>query len=626
VRRLDVPSRARSLDPWATLSSTDGERAARTQLDGLLERAVTPRHGHLPPSADAVLFADESELLACLVGDVLSGAVARRWWWQLILARSSGAPSLPDLLTAHVRAIPGAFDLLVRWRSAPRALERLPARAAGDVLRSLAAAFELPLHGSRLHRTGHPRTSRATAGDDAATPRAPRPVVGAASGPSEPPPWERWIGKDAVPRDLGEPARTLLATGLLLHRHPAAARRGAHLVAVREAVRRADRGRPDGPRTAEEPRPTPTAGGPGRAPREGVAPAPGAPDGSGEAGPVASPSAYHDGETASAAAEPPRGSSHVAAGGTTGAPDSAAVPPPDVPTGEVSQGAPSAGTDPVHGTAGEGAGPSHQSRAGDGRSNAVGEGLVTGLAGIFFLATVMRSLRLPELFRTGWRLPDVGCWAVLDGLARALLDDHAVDVEDDPVWDLLAGLGGYPEADGPPSEFQHTAYALPREWWASIGAAGAAHWSSRGGIIRTWSEAGFVLTEGPCGAGAPRGKLPGLLRPYLPPPHRATRLPFESAPVQPVGRLTASAAPAMRRWLTLAAPFVRQRLAVALGVPATRAAAGLLLRPGVVHATRTHVDVGMRLEDVSLPVRLAGLDLDPGWVPCLGRVLSFSYE
>lgn len=44
-----------------------------------------------------------------------------------------------------------------------------------------------------------------------------------------------------------------------------------------------------------------------------------------------------------------------------------------------------------------------------------------------------------------------------------------------------------------------------------------------------------------------------------------------------------------------------------------------------VVVTRSHVDVHFRLEDVSLPLRRAGLDVDPGWLPWLGRVVRFHY-
>ena len=48
-------------------------------------------------------------------------------------------------------------------------------------------------------------------------------------------------------------------------------------------------------------------------------------------------------------------------------------------------------------------------------------------------------------------------------------------------------------------------------------------------------------------------------------------------------------------------------------------------RPARVLATASHLDVHMRLQDVALAVRRSGLDLDPGWLPWLGRVVTFHY-
>jgi hypothetical protein len=44
----------------------------------------------------------------------------------------------------------------------------------------------------------------------------------------------------------------------------------------------------------------------------------------------------------------------------------------------------------------------------------------------------------------------------------------------------------------------------------------------------------------------------------------------------------------------------------------------------VVH-TASHIDVEFPMSAVRLPVRLAGLDINPGWVPWLGRVVTFHY-
>lgn len=52
----------------------------------------------------------------------------------------------------------------------------------------------------------------------------------------------------------------------------------------------------------------------------------------------------------------------------------------------------------------------------------------------------------------------------------------------------------------------------------------------------------------------------------------------------------------------------------------------LLSWRATLRATPTHCDVHARLDSVRLPVRLHGLDVDPGWVPWLGRVIAFHYE
>jgi hypothetical protein len=52
---------------------------------------------------------------------------------------------------------------------------------------------------------------------------------------------------------------------------------------------------------------------------------------------------------------------------------------------------------------------------------------------------------------------------------------------------------------------------------------------------------------------------------------------------------------------------------------------GLCQVPALVLADRSHLDVHYRLADARLAVRRVGLDLDPGWLPWLGRVVAFHY-
>jgi hypothetical protein len=73
----------------------------------------------------------------------------------------------------------------------------------------------------------------------------------------------------------------------------------------------------------------------------------------------------------------------------------------------------------------------------------------------------------------------------------------------------------------------------------------------------------------------------------------------------------------LKSWLTAARRWCR--LYARLGLH------DLVCRPGRVSATRTHIDVIFDHRHADIRVRKAGLDLDPGWIPWLGRVVSFHY-
>ena len=91
--------------------------------------------------------------------------------------------------------------------------------------------------------------------------------------------------------------------------------------------------------------------------------------------------------------------------------------------------------------------------------------------------------------------------------------------------------------------------------------------------------------------------------------------------------------PEREPWLDDLLPKLRERLAEALFEDASSTApwspelvTQLLTVPGRLYVTRTHVDLVAPLDQISLPVRRAGLDRDPGWVPELGRVVLFHFR
>lgn len=48
--------------------------------------------------------------------------------------------------------------------------------------------------------------------------------------------------------------------------------------------------------------------------------------------------------------------------------------------------------------------------------------------------------------------------------------------------------------------------------------------------------------------------------------------------------------------------------------------------PGQIRLTRTHVDIHLPLDAIALPLRIAGLDRNPGWLPEYGRVIQFHFD
>jgi hypothetical protein len=76
------------------------QQAVTANLGRIAHEAARPVSGPVPTSAAAVLFADEAELVACLVHDWLRGRVADRWWWKSVL----GHLSPPEWLRQHVLA------------------------------------------------------------------------------------------------------------------------------------------------------------------------------------------------------------------------------------------------------------------------------------------------------------------------------------------------------------------------------------------------------------------------------------------------------------------------------------------------------------------------------------------
>lgn len=92
--------------------------------------------------------------------------------------------------------------------------------------------------------------------------------------------------------------------------------------------------------------------------------------------------------------------------------------------------------------------------------------------------------------------------------------------------------------------------------------------------------------------------------------------------------LTASGATPLeeRAVVASASRHWRRRLRRWCRRPGRPALVVLVRRPGTVVVSRTHLEVWFEPRQAEIRVRRHGLDLDPGWVPWLGRVVTFHYD
>jgi len=562
--------------PGDVRAPPEWERAVRAALEARWRGAARPARGPVPTGAEAVWFADPAEMIAAFARDAVAGEAAR-WWWRALLKGLPGGPvaALTALWAREARHVPAALEHLAAAGDAARVVAALPAPQATRILAAVAAAFEAPALLAAPRTGASPSTGR-TASTEAASPAgeagrsAERPASAAAEvarrTPSPAPPWTGFLPPDAVPRGLAPEHAALLGLALMLHRAPLVARGSAF--AARFVRWRAEASAPPAPPTArgaEIVRRPPSSGDPvdgGR--RAAAAPdRPPAPSTASGDDPARRPASDRQPEkTGWGNDEAPRADAGTSPG----------LHPPNA----VAAPRPGDGAEDAPGRTGDGAGGAEAAEEARALPRPVDEARAASAAcGVFFLVNVLRSLGFYRALDEHFALePVVGGWGWLELTARALLGPEAGGVADDPLWRLLAELDGRAPTEPPGGGFVPPATeALPAAWI-------------------------------------------DLFRGAPPPP----------APHPPLGM---RAEPGLQRFLDLVIPVVRARTGAALRAagadPEERLESALLRRTGTVEATRSHVDVWMELDQATLPVRMAGLDANPGWVPELARVVTFHF-
>lgn len=690
IRRMEDPLPGHiAPHPHAMRVDSAWERAVRNRLSDLYQRACRPDREAVPPDAPAVLFADAGEMLACLALDMARGQAASRWWWQMILRKlpSSSAAGLPSLLASHAVTVPAVLHHLAARSVATEVMHALSPTQTITVLAAVGRAYEVNGLGASL--TGQsaenrsPTLSEPQISDNfrrerneslhEATPW-PAHLTPAALGREQAcllgvaltlyirpaavrsEPFLRklhtwWVQTDPALSAAGhnapgseQPDQYVPSIRRMAQAQPPPAdskiSRATSVWAESSPGWEEQAGFFQAARSEEEGRKTIEIG------SEHVAD--GTPDPRAD-----EPRAVSSGHDKRQAPESVRGgnspfnlhqrSATTPQGGEVHRPQPVVQRQGrlDIPGDQLAANA----------ARGQTAEQDETRHASDQREpkkaiiaeqDAIGEpagqinlwpphGIQTGLGGVLYLINLICRLDLPDCFEADWRLAsDVGRWGVLDAVARGLLTGSPELLADDPLWAALAQLDGRDLGQPPGATLAESpGFRLPSGWLPPDPGPEPYCWSHQEGRLRLWSAHGYLLLD--CPNQAPVSEQ--QIRSYLPALGEGLALQeadFDQAPVEYLsGTLVAGFNPHLMRWLAWVLPYLRWRLRRMLnpGTPnEVRLVEDLLVHSGHLYMTTTHIDLVMSLDDISVPVRLAGLDRNPGWLADLGRVVLFHFE
>ncbi len=566
VRRLADPQPGR-VALAARTAPPGWSRAVRDRVQDLARRAARPARDAVDGGAEAVIFADRAELLACLARDWCRGALGR-WWWPPLVGEGMG---LDTILRAWLDApthVAAALEHAASMRAAVGFVRRLPPPAARALFEAIASSHALTRLAGLTARPAPPARAPARAGDAPGI-EASGPASSPHAGPEDLS-WQAWA-PEAGDITLRSDQQLVLGVALTVRRAPVHARSAAFASAVAAWW-------------------TPGV----HVEHERAEPRPPAPDAETMASAVTQPMSIVD----SSLVHPDAGRA-IEAGGV----DVRVTAPHGGDRHE--QVAPAGPVRPVDAPRGARGGESAEERV----------AIETQYAGVFYLLNVALALELyGDFTRPAAPGLDLSIWDFVALVGQRLLPGEAI--HRDPVWALLGALAGREPGEPPGAGFEPPhAWRIPPEWLHAFSAGDKWRWAAAGDRVRVRHPAGFLVLDVPRTSARAAAQVEGELAAYGARARRAARAVTCVTPGDPLDR-----------WLAWLVPWVRARLARALGMPRRAGVGRTVCRVfGRVVATATRVDVVLPLADQPIAIRLAGLDRDPGWIPAADRVVAFEF-
>jgi hypothetical protein len=619
------------------------ERAVIGALERMLAAAARPARGAVPAGAEAVLFADRAEFLACLARDLCAGTAWGNWWWHGILETAVGNRAEPAVRRwlREPEHVPASLELLATWGAAVRFAQAIEPPVALQLAVRVAGVFAAPELYAAL----------------TASPVAPAHSTSLPTGARHPALPGARFAPEATALVLQAEQALLLSTVLTLRRAPVHARSRVLADEVRQwrFVAGASMPAPDvatttpaAPVFAAETRPTRPRRRP--APRRlrprlasadtaAAPPGPAVPNDRDLPAPMVATD-HADGARPTTSVEPITGDTPVTqdptAPAASGLPvvGTRASPHPRRPDAEVPGESwnlpprvpPRARADAeavATSLADDAPPPSKVAPDASARPilrepalvdpDELALALQTELGGLFYLLNLALALGLYGDF-TAPLEPGIGLnpWELVELLGVRLLGRRP----DDPIWELLASLAARRPGEPAGRGFRPLrTWRVPSAWLEPFEHDGTWRWSAAAGLLRIVHPVGFTVTAVPRSSATPEAQLRRELRRLRPLRPVAMRTSLGREPTHPVAR-----------WVARLGAYADARIRLALGLGAdTRVASVLLAQPARVLVSPSHVNVVLELATLPLEVRVAGLDRNPGWIPAAGRFVAFEF-
>jgi hypothetical protein len=527
--------------PLSFRLNSNFETQIRDAITRLYRNAVRPVGGRIPATADAVLFTDMGEWLACLGVAIADRQVERAWYWRACLRNQ--AVSSPSILVAacvsEPRFVPAAFVRLVQCERLGAVLKFFSPREADTIFHALAREWRLP-QGS----ISHPSVRTHSQATVETAPHHDEGVVESGTKPL----WRTWLPEsEKFCAALPVETRRLLASAVVLFHAPAVACSASFAGEINKwlATNAHHATRTEGSSSVASVPVAPVRVLPQTARRLDAKP-----------------------ESYNRATEDDR---LLPVSGTAKEDVERFEPVRSLNTHEIS---PAVRNEEA----------SRESETTPLPFWADLPGCETKIGGVLFLLNLLQQMRLPECFDEQFDLSaHVSGWGLLELLGKALLGPTSRTFGDDPLWQTLQRLDGRTDGEAPGASLPDVAeFHLPERWLKFIARESLVDQSRTAFVERMQEMIGW-----------------------------------------------SDLSPSMQRWLCWTFPFLHHVLLRALGEEIATPEdleTVLLQKAGTLYCTATHVDLVMRMDQIALPVRQAGLDANPGWLPDLMRVVSFHFE